>query len=135
MFCFAFKGRLKQVEVCGGNLKFTTFKVCLLSGGVPPLKQSLWIECHLHRIRPFLLGVQLISASFHVYCSAGMNLLVLYLYWIMKNLKSTDRAEPPPTAKWDRIFMASLSLRFGVCGSTKFSCLQYLTGMLFTGGY
>lgn len=64
-----------------------------------------------------------------------MNLLVLYLYWIMKNLKSTDRAEPPPTAKWDRIFMASLSLRFGVCGSTKFSCLQYLTGMLFTGGY
>lgn len=53
----------------------------------------------------------------------------------MKNLKSTDRAEPPPAAQWDRIFMASLSLRFGVCGSMKFCCLQYLTGMLFTDGY
>lgn len=64
-----------------------------------------------------------------------MSLLILYLYWIMKNLKSTDHAEPPPAAQWDRIFMASLSLRVGVCGSTKFCCLQYLTGMLFTDGY
>lgn len=31
--------------------------------------------------------------------------------------------------------MTSLSLRFEVCGSMKFCCLQYLTGMLFTGSY
>lgn len=47
MFHSALKGRLRKVEVCGSNI---TFKVCILSIGVFAVRQSLWIERHLHRI-------------------------------------------------------------------------------------
>lgn len=47
MLNLPFKAEWKKVEVCGSNI---TFKVCILSIGVFAVRQSLWIERHLHRI-------------------------------------------------------------------------------------